>query len=164
MKSAEEVITYNRRKILVKWMAANSLPKGKISQVSGYCFYKNKLLIVKKDNHWCFPGGHPLKKENPKETLYREVMEEASVKIAKPILIGYLKIDDPENKGPEGKHYFQIRYKALVQKIYPFSGKYETGERRFVKINELKKFIPWVENKTVFPQIQTALNKMNIDE
>lgn len=156
MKSIKELINYNNRKILVKWVATNSLPKGKISQVSGYCFYKNKLLIVKKDDNWSFPGGHPLKNEGPQDTLFREVMEEAAVKIEKPRLIGYLEVNDPENKGPEGKHYFQLRYKAVVKKIYPFSGKYETNERKFVGIKELKKFIPWVESKVVRPQIRQA--------
>lgn len=81
-------------KVKLTWVADKQLPQQNlITSVHGFCFYKEKLLLV--DLHhrgWDFPGGHIEPDEMPAQCLQREAMEEGYVE-GTCQLLGYMVVD-----------------------------------------------------------------------
>jgi len=92
-----------------------------IRQVSGICFDEtNKILLIKNTNkkNWSIPGGTPENNETIKETLIREIEEEASCEILNLKLLGGIKVNFPNNPNKkEGENFLQLRFKANISKI-----------------------------------------------
>ena len=62
----------------IRWCKGLGVKDKVYTQVSGYIFNdNNEILIVKNNNVWTIPGGHPECGEKSIDTLNREVMEEA---------------------------------------------------------------------------------------
>lgn len=123
------------------WHIADELPreKDKISQSSAYCFFNNKIAIVKnKDNFWAIPGGHLEKGEEPRDTVIREVLEEACVKIKKPRLLGYQEIIKSN-----GSKIYQLRWCAMIEQVLPFKSDFEIEEVKFIDPNLTGDYIAW---------------------
>jgi len=153
-----EIINYGHTKAKLAWFDNNHELPSPITQVTGYCFNKQgKILIARnKRGHWVFPGGHPKKEERPIETLEREIWEETKVRIKNPQYIGYQKVEFLKKPYPkEGKIHYQLRYVCRVKKIKKFTPDFETIERKFVSLDELENFIPWIKGKVA--QIQFEL-------
>jgi 8-oxo-dGTP pyrophosphatase MutT (NUDIX family) len=161
----KETLTFDGREIFLEWVESGFIPNGvMISQVTGYCIDDaGRILIVKNKRGWGFPGGHPETGEKPEETLHREVAEEANVKLKKPKLIGYVKVNDPQNGSVEGKHYIQLRYLAKIKTVGNFKKEFETSERDFVGIEFLSQYISWVASLTGKGQIDTLVNIIGKD-
>ncbi|HBD24894.1 MAG: hypothetical protein A2566_00965 [Candidatus Zambryskibacteria bacterium RIFOXYD1_FULL_40_13] len=72
---------------------------GKILEgVHAYCFYDNKLVLVKHKNHgWQPPGGHIEPGETIEETVIREVAEETNMQVLKQQLIGFIDVKELGN-------------------------------------------------------------------
>ena len=138
-------------KTKIMWKENFNLTTEKYKQVSGYIFNeKNELLIVKNKDTWTIPGGHPELYEYTLGTLIREVMEEAYVSIKNIKYLGAVEV-------LEGKEtYYQLRYFARVDKIYDFKEEYEISERKFIKLEELNKYIKWSNGITFKAQIETV--------
>ena len=68
-------------------------PEGKAHGALGFCFTPDGLLVlVSKDNQkWELPAGRPEGIEGWRETLDREVLEEASAHVEDAVLLGYSK-------------------------------------------------------------------------
>lgn len=149
MKEYENIS--NNCKII--WREDFCLTTEKYKQVSGYVFNdKNELLIVKTEDVWTIPGGHPELYEYTIGTLIREIMEEACVSIKDIKYIGAVEVVESNEK------YYQLRYVAKVKKIYKFKEEWETRERKFVKIEDLDKYIKWCNGVTFEAQLATVLN------
>ena len=139
-----EKITFNDQVYFLTWHKARAVPHGYITQVSGYIFNENdQLLIVKVEEDWTIPGGKPEGNETPVETLKREVIEETNVTIYKPLKIGHVEVLP---QGNQGGIYFQLAY---TDQIEPFTSEFESSERRFINVNDVKDYIKWYES-TVF--------------
>lgn len=127
------------------------------TQVSGYIFNdKNHLLIVKNGDTWTVPGGHPEEGETKLETLEREIMEEACVKLKDIQYLGGVEIVE------NGETYYQLRYTAKVKEILPFKEEWETSERIFVDLADLTNYIKWSNGITFSAQIESAKKVWNI--
>jgi len=139
----KEKLLFNNREVYLEWFETQNYPRDiNISQVLGFCLNKNKkILIIKNQRGWNFPGGHPKKGESPEETLRREIMEEANVTIKNPRLIGYMEVQDQQNQSVEGKHYIQLRYLAEIDKIFDFKKEFETSLRAFIPLTKLPEYI-----------------------
>jgi ADP-ribose pyrophosphatase YjhB (NUDIX family) len=135
----------------MRWLEEFKLNGEKYTQVSGYIFNdKNELLIVKNGDNFTIPGGHPEINEKPIETLIREIMEEACVKIKNIKYLGAVEIVE------KNETYYQLRYTAQSSEILPFKTDWETSERLFVKLENLHKYIKWSKGITFNQQIDSA--------
>jgi len=152
----KEKISFKGRRIVLQWSKSSVIPQNiNISQVTGFCFTSNqKILIIKNKDGWGFPGGHPEPNERPQKTLCREIWEESAVIIGRPRLIGYLRVQDPQNQSIEGKQYVQLRYLCKIKEIKKFHKRFETTERKFVNLVELFQYIPWLNSAVGSQQYQ----------
>ena len=160
--SVKETLIFDGRKVYLEWFEAINYSKEiNISQVLGFCIDKNKkVLIIKNQRGWGFPGGHPKKGELPEETLRREILEEAAVTIKNPHMLGYVEVKDPQNQSVEGKHYVQLRYLVEVDEILDFKKEFETSERAFVFLAELPQYINWLSGPIGFVQYKTLADNL----
>ena len=117
---------------------------------NGYIFNdKNEMLIVKNKDTWTIPGGHPELYEYTIGTLIRETMEEACISIKDINYMGAVEVIE------NGEKYYQLRYFARIDKIYEFKQEWEICERKFVRLENLKKYIKWSDGITFKSQIES---------
>ena len=148
-----EVISDN---IKIKWLEDFDIEDKRYTQVSAYIYNdKNELLIVEDENEWKIPGGHPEKGETKEETLRREVMEEAYVTIKELKYIGAVEVIENDEK------YYQLRYKAKLDEILPFKKDWETIDRKFVRLEDLNKYITYSNGRTFTEQLNSSIKKEN---
>ncbi len=147
MTNPTQTIDWKGDKFVVEWIKTNSL-KGMtpINQVYGVCFNdKDEILIARKEGrgYWIVPGGHPEKNETTEETLEREMIEEADVKIKNIKVLGAQKVY-PEGKPKE--YFYQVRCICEVDKILPQTPDPDDNknwERKFVPTDKITKFVKW---------------------
>jgi 8-oxo-dGTP diphosphatase len=123
------------------WRLTDELPQKTelISQSSAYCFFDDKFAIVKNaKGFWAIPGGHIEKNEDPRDTVIREVMEEACLEIENLRLMGHQEIIKQD-----GSVIYQLRWFARVKKVLDFTPDFETTEVRFVDKEDVGKYISW---------------------
>lgn len=139
------------------WHENFNITSEKYTQVSGYVLNdENQLLIVKNGNNWTIPGGHPEEGEERLETLEREIMEEACLKIKDIKYLGSVEVVE------NGNRYYQLRYTAVVKEILPFNKEWETSERAFIDLEDLPKYISWSKGKTFTAQIDSVKKLLNL--
>lgn len=138
------------------WRENFNLTNEKYTQVSGYIFNEdNQLLIVKNKDNWTIPGGHPEANETQLDTLNREIMEEACVKIKDANYLGAVEVVEDEQ-------YYQIRYTAKVDEVLEFDNQWETSERKFIDLEELPNYIKWSKGIMFSREIESAKKFWNI--
>lgn len=143
----------------ILWCDNFKITNQKHSQVSGYIFNdKNQLLIVRNEDTWTIPGGHPEKGETFLDTLQREIMEEACITVCDIKYLGAVEVVE------NGEIYYQLRYTAKVKEELPFVKRWETSERLFVDLYDLPKYIKWSKGKVFSKQIEAAKKVWNIVE
>lgn len=141
----------------ILWKENFELTTEKYTQVSGYIFNENnELLIVRNENTWTIPGGHPELYEYTIGTLVREVMEEACVTIKDIKYLGAVEVIENDEK------YYQLRFFARVDEVLEFSKEFEISERKFVKLEDLKDYISWCDGVTFKAQLDSAKKILNI--
>jgi len=122
----------------------DSLPREKITQSYGVCFYNNKMVVGYrgKKNTWGLIGGTIEKGESPEDTLKREIIEESNTKVVAYKPIGYQEI-----KIPDGPSIYQLRYCCLVEPIGEFIADPDSSITKIVFIDplEYKKYFDWGE-------------------
>lgn len=135
----------------ILWKENFNLTTEKYMQVSGYIFNEeDELLIVRNDDTWTIPGGHPELYEYTIGTLVREVMEEACVSIKDIKYLGAVEVVESNEK------YYQLRYFARIEKLHRYKSEYEISERKFVKLDDLKNYIKWCDGTTFKAQLKSA--------
>lgn len=135
------------------WREKFDFTSKKYTQVSGYIFNEShQLLIVKNEDTWTIPGGHPESGETILETLNRELNEEACITIQEPYYLGAVEVVE------NNQIYYQLRYTALVKDILPFKQEWEISERKFINLNDLPKYITWSQGITFQAQLQSVNN------
>lgn len=136
-----------KAKYNVKWFDNTDFSNlQNIKQVYGVLFNdKGEVLIINTVGNWQLPGGKPEKMEKLKETLLREVKEEASVEIEDIKPIGYQIISEIKEDG-NGPEFCQIRFAARIKKLNKIGVDPATGkipQRKFIKTSEFLKYCPW---------------------
>jgi 8-oxo-dGTP pyrophosphatase MutT (NUDIX family) len=128
-----------------------------IAQVYGLCFtQEGQVLIIRNPledgtyTPWYLPGGTPEKKETPKETLTREVFEEANIEISNLKLLGAQEVFYPNNPNKKkGDHYYQLRYFALISRQHAQTLDPHDGKLVELKYIDPQKFTEYVKWKTI---------------
>ena len=144
-----EVLTNNLK---IRYLPNFKIKKLKYTQVSCFVFNENKeLLIVKVNNKWVIPGGHPELGETSIATLKREVLEEACLTVKNIIYLGAVEVLENNDT------YYQLRYMARLDKINDFSSNFESAERKFVNLKHLEKYITFANGITFKKQIQSVI-------
>ncbi|MFA5828414.1 MAG: NUDIX domain-containing protein [Candidatus Shapirobacteria bacterium] len=162
MKNIEPKVTeffvFDGRKIQLSWFLGLPDPSLKVSQVSAYCIYIKKLILVKNKRGWGIPGGHPEDHETCEQALKRELYEEVGIeKNFQSKLIGWMKVEDPGNPGLEGKVSIQLRYVIILDELPAFTPNPEIFERRLVDINDFDKYVSWASSPTGRAQISALI-------
>lgn len=137
----------------ILWCEGLNITNQKFTQVSGFIFNdKNQLLIVRNEDTWTIPGGHPEANETFLETLNREIMEEACLTIKDAKYLGAVEVVENNDV------YYQLRYTAKVENTLPFVKEWEISERLFVNFEDLPKYIKWCNGKVFSEQLKSAKN------
>lgn len=98
------------------------------------------LLVYNKKGNWNLPGGHMEEGETFEQTLRRELIEEANVKMDHYQPLGYQIVYEP-NKEP----HIQLRAYTRVTPIGPFMSDPDESIQSIQWINpaEIEQYIPW---------------------
>ena len=112
-----------------------------VTGAHGFCFRENKVLVCEISGRGAtIPGGHLDDHESAEDCLIREAAEEASVELAKLILLGFIEADHRENKAFDGQYPLrsvQAIYRAEVSSLHDFDSRHESRNRRFIAVDEL---------------------------
>jgi len=165
MKTYERAINGNKViSILKKPEEIKSIKNLKVTQVTGICFTNNGdvMIISNKPGKWGLPGGKPENSETFKETLRREVKEEACIELGKVLPIAFLEIHFPQNPNKEeGELFYQARYATLIKNINKMTIDPATKtlfKRKFIKLKDFTQYIRWPEAQDLIELASAALN------
>lgn len=122
-------------------------------QVYGVVFNSEGKILIQRvgDKAWCLAGGTVEEGETAEDTLRREVIEEADVRIKNPILLGgqrvqFLDGPNPNPKRGRGDDIYQLRYYAEVDELLPQTPDPDNDqihERLFVDPLEITTYFDW---------------------
>ena len=148
-KKIETILNTDKGKMLLTWIRTDNLNQFKpCFQVYGIIFNNTEeILLIQEKGKWKIPGGTPEYGETTVETLKRELLEEADVKVTNIIPLGVQRIDYPNNPNKiEGDLYFQYRFVCLVDQLLDSTPDPATGiinTRMFVPAKKITEYVKW---------------------
>jgi 8-oxo-dGTP diphosphatase len=117
------------------------LTSKKVTQVSGVCFFENRLVLVLngKRKTWGLPGGTVEAGETLSNCLEREIKEETNMEVLDYRPIGYQKIDE------DHETIYQVRYACKVKPIGNFESDpdHTITEIKLIDPNTYKEYFDW---------------------
>lgn len=124
--------------IKLTWTQSNKLPRQElITSVHGFCFYRQKLMLVDVDNRgWDIPGGHIENTETAESCFKREAMEEGYIE-GKCVPLGYLEVNHQENpywneQSPYPEIGYQVFFRMDIHQLHSFNAEFESKRRIFI--------------------------------
>jgi ADP-ribose pyrophosphatase YjhB (NUDIX family) len=135
----------NGEQWLVAWHPPHPVPDGQPHGANAFCVTSdgNVVLISSDGERWGWPGGRPKSGEDWEQTLRREMLEEACVRVVQARLIGFARsrcLDGPE----QGLVLVRSIWRAEVN-LLPWDPKFEVPLRRVVPAAKLRDHW-WIEN------------------
>ncbi len=116
---------------------------GKVLQgVHTYCFYGDKMVLIKHPKSgWMPPGGHIEDGETIEEAVIREVKEETNMKVLYQELIGFQDVSEPD------RIVRQTRSFCIVEPYGDFVSDPdgEITEIKLIDPKDYKQYFDWVE-------------------
>lgn len=110
-------------------------PSGKRHGAAGICFTPDgKVVLVEDGGSWVFPGGRPEGDEDWRETLDREVLEEACASVEEATLLGFARGKCIRGE-EEGLVLVRSLWRAEVT-LLPWEPQHETTDRMVVPLDE----------------------------
>ena len=167
MSNVTQTFEWKNGRFVVEWIKTGSLNGlSPVTQVYGVCFNnKNEILIARKVGKelWVIPGGSPEENETIEQTLTREMVEEADVKVKNIKLVGAQKV---YKEGEPEKYFYQVRCICEVSKLFPQTQDPDDGvswERKFVPVNEITNYVKWgTTGNEMFKDAIQLWQKLNI--
>ncbi|MDD5289962.1 MAG: NUDIX hydrolase [Patescibacteria group bacterium] len=170
-QKTKNIIKTNEKKVALTWIKTDNPNQFKpCCQIYGIVFDQTgKILLIQEKGKWKIPGGTPEGAETPTETLKRELLEEADIKVKKVMPLGVQRIDHPNNPDKkQGNLFFQYRFVCLVDQLLNQTPDPATGlinPRKFVPAEKVTEYVKW--GKTGNAMFQDAIklfkkiNKIN---
>ncbi|MGH9077056.1 MAG: NUDIX hydrolase [Acidimicrobiales bacterium] len=132
-------------------------PVEQVTQSYGLCFDTNHqvLLVADPSVGWNLPGGTVEPGEELRDTLVREVAEEACARVVEADYLASQHVHDPEN--PAGRtSYYQSRWWARVE-LDDWQPRFETTARKLVAPEDIAQEIFWAETAVLSRLMEFAL-------
>ncbi len=120
----------------------DNLPHKQCMQCYGICFYKDKIVVGRRNQgHWGPIGGGIEKGEAFEETIKREVIEESNMRVLSFLPIGYQEVEKDN-----GIVIYQLRYVCKVEPIGKFGKDPDPKgitEIKLINPEDYKKYFDW---------------------
>jgi ADP-ribose pyrophosphatase YjhB (NUDIX family) len=130
----------------VTWHAAAKPPAGTVHGSAALCLTADEKLVVlvSEDGHsWGLPGGRPVEAEDWRQTLEREVQEEACSRVESASLLGFARSECV--RGPRsGDVLVRSLWLATVE-VGPWRPRHETEHRVVVGSDEALQRIAYTQ-------------------
>jgi ADP-ribose pyrophosphatase YjhB (NUDIX family) len=127
---------------LVSWHPADAEPEGRLHGAAGVCVGNDgrDLVLISADKvHWGFPAGRPEGGETFRETLAREMREEACLEVLGARLLGFSRSECVE--GHENGLVLVRSYWLAKVEIGPWKPQFEIVHRRIVPVVDAIGFV-----------------------
>jgi ADP-ribose pyrophosphatase YjhB (NUDIX family) len=122
---------------LVSWHPASDEPVGRPHGAAGVCIAADRLVLISPDGiHWGFAAGRPEGDESIEDTLRREMLEEACVRVAGQRLLGFARSQCVEGH-EKGLVLVRSYWRAEVE-IEPWEPRFEIRHRKVVAAADAK--------------------------
>ncbi len=132
-------------------------PAELVTQALGLCFTADgQVVMVTWDGQqWTFPGGTVEDGETVKQTLIREVAEEACARVVACQFLAAQHVADPLNPNG-GPSYYQTRWLARVE-LDPWRPQHEMIARRLVPPDQVLPTLCWSRKEIAGRMVELAL-------
>ncbi len=121
-----------RQRWLVSWHPAGAPPPlGTGHGSAAVCITSDEFVVLVRErdtDNWQIPGGRPEGNESWRETLDREVLEEACANVADATLLGFVRSECVEG-GQQGTVLIRAMWRAAVH-LLAWEPRFEMVERR----------------------------------
>jgi 8-oxo-dGTP pyrophosphatase MutT (NUDIX family) len=121
---------------VVAWQPPKRTPEGRPHGAAGVCVsFDRQLVLISPDGvHWGFPAGRPEGEETDRETLTREMSEEACVRVDDARLLGFAR--SRCLSGRESGLVLVRSYWLAEVTVGPWEPQFEIPHRRLVPVGE----------------------------
>jgi 8-oxo-dGTP diphosphatase len=101
---------------------------------------QDQVLMTLNPRGWDFIGGHTENNETPFDTMVRESVEEASIKIIDSNILGAIEVVNPDwnENSPYPKTSYQLFYSVTRFNLEDFDDSHECSDRQFFELNEIE--------------------------
>lgn len=143
-KSFKKITWGKQKETEVEFQINDTLPP---TELISTCFvipyYKGKLVLTRFEGGWAFAGGHIEEGETAIECLRRECMEESSIVLGEPKLVGRWVatrkfVTDFNREYPDVA--YQLQYVAEVKELKEFNKTEEFLERTLIDKKDLRDY------------------------
>ena len=129
---------------LIAWHAPTAAPEGAAYGANAFCVTADdRVVLISNDGErWGWPGGRPEGDESWKQTLRREVLEEACAAVVDARLLGFCRVVCLRGT-EQGRVLVRSVWLAQVE-LMPWNPCYEIRHRRVVPATQLLAYL-WME-------------------
>lgn len=129
-----------------------------LTQAYAICYNSDGEALIldqKGDGTWTLPGGTVELGETTVQTLEREVMEEADIRITDVKLLGVQEVTSEKTTNYQTRYVAKIK-ELLPQTIDPAKGRIH--ERKFVQITQVNDYLKWGKTgQAIFDKANTVV-------
>lgn len=126
---------------LVSWHRPDDPPSGRPHGAAGICVADGGwLVLISSDGvHWGFPAGRPEDSEGIEETLWRELWEEACVRVISARLLGFARSECIA--GREADLVLVRSYWRAEVEVLAWEPRFEVVHRRIVPAAQARQWV-----------------------
>ena len=145
-----DIVQWGNHTTKLTWIPGRSKPTDfPFSQCYAVVFNEKGEILIINAGQWIIPGGTPENQETAQQTLERELIEEADVKVNEIELLGAQKVEFLDSHNPvyeQGDVFYQLRFVCMLKKLLPQTPDPDNGkvyERKFVNAKDVTNYVKW---------------------